>query len=196
MKKELVPFQAEISLRIRGDGFPPYERGLEITFLATNVTQAALDAMRFAQNRLKELPDLFEQVNAIHLHYFDPHVIAPDGTYDPARRGLLFEWKHDWPGTFEDYVKRINEHKAGISLRPEEEPVNKVPISCSPPLDFEQIFGTEKAAIDTYLDKNDYIEAIKHLRSTSPLCCGLREAKIVIDRYKEFRSSHKQLRPK
>ena len=89
------------------DGHITTERDLDAVYRSTNDRQAVLDAIRFGEGRLKALPDMFCKLLCVKVYRFDPQPITAGGGC-PSKLGSLgpfFEWKCDWPGTLEEYIK-------------------------------------------------------------------------------------------
>ena len=80
-------------------------REMVVTYSSPSDHQAVVDAIRFAEGRVKALPELVCKFTAVKVYRFCPQPISEDGGCHNGIFGQLFEWKCDWPGTLEEYVE-------------------------------------------------------------------------------------------
>lgn len=80
------------------------EHGMFVEYLAKNEIDAAKGAKRFADRMVAQNSDRWTQVNCIKVMYWTAQVMDDKG-YCGLNRGCnLFEWKCDYPGTFEQWL--------------------------------------------------------------------------------------------
>jgi hypothetical protein len=82
------------------------EHQFHIVYTSLNPRQAVRDAKAFADGRIREFPDEFKAVGCIKVSDYCPQMIMSDGLYKNPACGSFFEWKCDYPGTFEDWANR------------------------------------------------------------------------------------------
>lgn len=86
------------------DRLPIAEEATDIIYEAESLYEACFDAKRWFENRNEAIPDWFQTLLCIKVHVLKP-VRPDDDGYLPPNSYQAFEWKHDWPGTFEDWVE-------------------------------------------------------------------------------------------
>ncbi len=97
-------FQVCAYLIQKGEG----EHGLQQLYLAPNEVEAVRMAVAWGQERAKAL-EWF--LGCIKVHHYIIHTPEPSGYIrSGAVPFYLFEWKYDWPGTLEQYVKSFEEN--------------------------------------------------------------------------------------
>jgi hypothetical protein len=77
---------------------------VRVTYSSSSDRQAILDAVEFAEGRLKALPELICKFTAVKVYRFCPQPICGGGCHNGIF-GQLFEWKYDWPGTLEQWLE-------------------------------------------------------------------------------------------
>lgn len=81
-------------------------------FVSDSPWQAVRDVIRFWNNRHRVMPELFNQLYCIKVHFHWVGGIDKNGSLDPSNLGLVFEWKCDFPGSLAEWF----EHKFNEKL--------------------------------------------------------------------------------
>ncbi len=89
---------------------PARERSLTIEYLSKDQVSAIKDAVRFARGRERNFKSW--EFCAIKVHTFHIGPIGKDGNIEHSNGGTFFEWKYDWPGTFEEYLRSFKKEYA------------------------------------------------------------------------------------
>ena len=84
------------------DGTGDEVKVLEILYASTSDACAARDALRFSSDREQNLEGW--KLTALKLGLFKAHPITSDGRLTPPV-SQIFEWKREWIGTVEDWIK-------------------------------------------------------------------------------------------
>lgn len=88
-----------------------YVNTTQVTFLvmATETRElyfsAVQDALRWWAHRQKHLPEHFGTMYALKAYEYRIWPINADGSTSPNTSMPFFEWKHDWPGTIQQYME-------------------------------------------------------------------------------------------
>ncbi len=85
------------------------ERSLSFEFITSSYSEAIDKAIAWSKNRFETvIKDYYDEsfFSSLKIHIREISAIEEDGSSNGGSRGTCFEWKYDWPGTLEDWVKR------------------------------------------------------------------------------------------
>lgn len=85
------------------------EKSLSLEFLANSHKEAIDKAIAWAKDRYENyIKDSYKEsfFSSIKVYTKEIGFIDEDGTGHTKNHMFFFEWKHDWPGTLEQYVAK------------------------------------------------------------------------------------------
>jgi gamma-glutamylcyclotransferase (GGCT)/AIG2-like uncharacterized protein YtfP len=94
------------------------ERSLTHKFIADNYYEAVVAAMKWAKDRFKTIiKDSYKESFISSLTLGEYLISQLPSSYGIGHAGAFFQWKYDWPGTFEDWLRnKKDELDAPVTL--------------------------------------------------------------------------------